>query len=121
MRSTKSPETTPALLCESSCALVDRLEIDLVGFALADCVVEIDRAAAKYLKAVHRTALELASPNCFGMEIGGFWLMIDQLTQLRKLPDFYPLPEGPLVARAVEAYIKAQVPKLEYMTGLRSA
>ena len=113
MRSTKSHETGPTSLEESSCEFVERMEMDLVGFALADCVVEIDRGAAKYLKAVHRTALELASPNCFGVEIGGFWLMTDQLTQLRKLPDFYSLPEAPLVARAVEAYLKAQVPKLE--------
>ena len=85
-------------------------EVSLIGFVLADCVVEIDRAAAKYLRAVHRTALELATPNCFGAEIGGFWLMQEQLMQLRKLPDFYPLSESKLVARAVEAYIAAQVP-----------
>jgi hypothetical protein len=87
-------------------------EVSLLGFALADCVVEIDRASAKYLRAVHRTALELATPNCFGAEIGGFWLMQEQLTQLRKLPDFYPLPEAPFVARAVEAYINAQFPSV---------
>lgn len=85
-------------------------DVSLLGFALADCVVEIDRASAKYLRAVHRTALELATPNCFGAEIGGFWLMQEQLTQLRKLPDFYPQAEAPLVARAVEAYIDAQFP-----------
>lgn len=87
-------------------------ELSLLGFALADCVVEIDRAAAKYLRAVHRTALELATLNCFGAEIGGFWLMQEQLTQLRKLPDFYPTPESQLVARAVEAYIEAQFSQL---------
>jgi hypothetical protein len=87
-------------------------EVTLLGFALADCVVEIDREAAKYLHAVHRTALELATQNCFGAEIGGFWLMEEQLTQLRKLPDFYPLAEAQLVARAVEAYIEAQFPQL---------
>lgn len=85
-------------------------DLNLLGFALADCVVEVDQGSAKYLRAVHRTALELATPNCFGAEIGGFWLMQEQLTQLRKLPDFYPLPEAPLVARAVEAYIEAQFP-----------
>ncbi len=85
-------------------------EVSLLGFALTDCVVEIDRPAAKYLRAVHRTALELATPNCFGAEIGGFWLMQEQLNQLRKLPDFYPLPEAQSVARAVEAYIRAQFP-----------
>ena len=85
-------------------------EVSLLGFALADCVVEIDRAAAKYLRAVHRTALELATPNCFGAEIGGFWLMQEQLTQLRKLADFDPVAEAQLVSRAVEAYIAAQFP-----------
>ena len=84
--------------------------LNLLGFALADCVVEIDRDSAKYLRAVHRTALELATPNCFGAEIGGFWLMQEQLTQLRRLPDFYPVQEAESVARAVEAYIKAQAP-----------
>ena len=73
-------------------------------------MVEIDRDAAKYLRAVHRTALELATPNCFGSEIGGFWLMQDQVTQLRRLPEFYPSTEAPFVARAVEAYIEAQIP-----------
>lgn len=87
-------------------------DVSLLGFALTDCVVEIDRASAKYLRAVHRTALELATPNCFGAEIGGFWLMQDQLNQLRKLPDFYPSPEAPLVARAVEAYWRAQTESL---------
>ncbi|HKO95810.1 MAG TPA: hypothetical protein VJU86_02380 [Pyrinomonadaceae bacterium] len=84
--------------------------LNLLGFALADCVVEIDRESAKYLRAVHRTALELATPNCFGAEIGGFWLMQAQLTQLRRLPDFYPAQESASVARAVEAYIHAQAP-----------
>lgn len=91
-------------------------DLKLLGFALADCVVEIDQASAKYLRAVHRTALELATPNCFGAEIGGFWLMQEQLTQLRKLPDFYPLPEAPLVARAVEAYLLAQTGTLSETT-----
>ena len=83
--------------------------VNLLGFALADCVVEIDGAAAKYLRAVHRTALELATPNRFGSEIGGFWLMHEQVAQLRRLPEFYPLPEAPFVARAVEAYLSAQI------------
>lgn len=91
-------------------------EVSLLGFALTDCVVEIDRAAAKYLRAVHRTALELATPNCFGAEIGGFWLMEEQLNQLRKLPDFYPLPEAEMVARAVDAYLLAQTAGLDSAT-----
>jgi len=58
-------------------------EVIFLGFALSDCVVEIDRDAARYLRAVHRTALELAIPNRFGIEVGGFWLMPEQLEQLR--------------------------------------
>lgn len=91
---------------------LERLEIEpdvyLLGFALGDCVVEVDRRAAKYLRAVHRTALELATLNRFGAEIGGFWLMQDQLTQLRQLSGCYPPDEAPHVARAVEAYVRAQ-------------
>ncbi|HLN96950.1 MAG TPA: hypothetical protein VK208_00550, partial [Pyrinomonadaceae bacterium] len=68
--------------------------------------------AAKYLRAVHRTALELAIHNRFGIEIGGFWLMPEQLAQLRKLPECYPQPEAPFVERAVEAYLAAQLPIL---------
>lgn len=89
----------------------ERLEIDLmfVGFALSDCVVETDHNSVKYLRAIHRTALELAIPNYFGAEIGGFWLLAEQLAQLRKLPDFYPPHEAPLVEQVVEAYIHAQL------------
>ncbi|MGH9968742.1 MAG: hypothetical protein ACREBG_13060 [Pyrinomonadaceae bacterium] len=90
----------------------ERLKTDLmfVGFALSDCTVETDHNSAKYLRAVHRTALELAIPNYFGAEIGGFWLLAEQLAQLRKLPEFYPLHEAPLVEQVVEAYIHAQLP-----------
>lgn len=84
-------------------------DVIFVGFALSDCVVETDQNAAKYLRAVHRTALELAIPNYFGAEIGGFWLLAEQLAQLRKLPEYYPVQEAPLVERVVEAYIHAQV------------
>ncbi len=64
-------------------------DVVLCAFALADCVVHIELQSAKYLRAVHRTALELAVPNLFGTEIGGFWLRPDQVDQLRKLPDCY--------------------------------
>lgn len=84
--------------------------MSLLGFALSDCVVETDHNSAKYLRAVHRTALELAIPNYFGAEIGGFWLLAEQLAQLRKLPEFYPPHEAPLVEQVVEAYIHAQLP-----------
>ena len=47
-------------------------------------------------------------PICLASEIGGFWLMQDQIDQLRKLPDCYPANEAPFVARAVEAYLQAR-------------
>ena len=80
----------------------------LCAFALTDCTVLIESQSAKYLRAVHRTALELAVPNLFGVEIGGFWLEPDQVDQLRKLPDCYPANELDFVRRAVEAYLAAQ-------------
>jgi len=83
-------------------------DVKLCAFALADCVVHIEPQSAKYLRAVHRTALELAVPNLFGVEIGGFWLKPDQVDQLRKLPDCYPATEIDFVRRAVEAYLAAQ-------------
>ena len=83
-------------------------DVKLCAFALADCVVHIESQSAKYLRAVHRTALELAVPNLFGVEIGGFWLKPDQVDQLRKLPDCYPANELDFVRRAVEAYLAAQ-------------
>jgi len=87
-------------------------EVIFLGFALSDCVVEIDKQAAKYLRAVHRTALELAIPNRFGLEVGGFWLMAKQLEQLRRLPECYSLLEAPFVERAIAAYLAAQLPRL---------
>ena len=83
-------------------------DVKLCAFALADCVVHIESQSAKYLRAVHRTALELAVPNLFGVEIGGFWFNPDQVDQLRKLPDCYPANELDFVRRAVEAYLAAQ-------------
>lgn len=82
--------------------------VKLCAFALTDCVVHIESQSAKYLRAVHRTALELAVPNLFGVEIGGFWLKPDQVDQLRKLPDCYPANEIAFVRQAVEAYLTAQ-------------
>ena len=83
-------------------------DVKLCAFALTDCTVHIESRSAKYLRAVHRTALELAIPNLFGSEIGGFWLTPDQIDQLRKLPACYPANEIILVRRAVEAYLLAQ-------------
>ncbi len=83
-------------------------EVTFLGFALSDCVVEIEKDAAKYLRAVHRTALELAIPNRFGIEVGGFWLMPEQLVQLRNLPECYSQLEAPFVQLAIDAYLVAQ-------------
>ncbi|MDQ2976421.1 MAG: hypothetical protein M3R69_13575 [Acidobacteriota bacterium] len=90
-------------------------DITLCAFALTDCVIEIESHSAKYLRAVHRTALELAVPNLFGSEIGGFWLKQAQVDQLRKLPDCYPANEIDFVSRAVEAYLLAQAEELEWL------
>ena len=84
-------------------------DVIFLGFALSDCVVEIDQQAVKYLRAVHRTALELAIPNRFGIEVGGFWLMPEQLAQLRKLPECYSQLEAPFVERAIDAYLSAHL------------
>jgi hypothetical protein len=84
-------------------------EVEFLGFALSDCTVSINTAAAKYLRVVHRTALELAVQNKFGTEVGGFWLMTTQIDQLRKLPLYYPGTEAPLVRTAIEAYLTAQL------------
>ena len=83
-------------------------DVSLFAFALTDCIVEIELKSAKYLRAVHRTALELAVPNLFGPHIGGYWLTPTQLEQLRLLPECYPLTENRFVRRAVESYLSAQ-------------
>jgi len=74
--------------------------------------VEVEQRAAKYLRAVHRTALELAVHNRFGADIGGFWMMVPHIDQLRQLPHYYPVDEAPFVARAVEAYLRAQLQRM---------
>jgi hypothetical protein len=84
-------------------------EVTFLGFALSECTVQVDSEAAKYLRVVHRTALELATQNRFGIEIGGFWLTTEQIAQLRSLSEYYPLNEAPLVARAIEAYLDGQL------------
>lgn len=86
-----------------------KLETVFVGFALSDCLVQADLQTEKYLSRVSRTALELAVYNRFGAEIGGFWLMTDQIEQLRKLPEYYSPQDAPFVAQAVEAYLRAQL------------
>jgi hypothetical protein len=90
-------------------------DVKLCAFALTDCTVHIECQSAKYLRAVHRTALELAVPNLYGSELGGFWLKADQLEQLRNLPDCYPASEIEFVRRAVEAYLLAQTEQIEWL------
>ena len=84
-------------------------EVEFLGFALSECTVTINNQSAKYLRPVHRTALELAVQNQFGAEVGGFWLLADQIAQLRKLPECYTANEAPLVRSAIEAYLSAQL------------
>lgn len=86
-----------------------KLETEFSGFALTDCVIQADRKTEKYLRRVIRAALELAVYNRFGAEIGGFWLMSEQIEQLRKLPEYYCPNEAVYVARAVEVYLKGQL------------
>ena len=99
----------------------NRSDVMLCAFALADCVVHVDSQIAKYLRAVHRTALELAVPNLFGLEIGGYWLTSAQINQLRTLPDCYPSNEVNLVRHAVECYLLAQTEELDPDTGTFSS
>lgn len=89
--------------------ITEESDLSFVAFALSDCMVQIDRQAARYLPAVHRTALELAVPNYFGASVGGFWLLEEQIARLRSLPEHYPANEAPAVARAVNAYLAAQL------------
>ena len=96
-------------------------DVMLCAFALTDCIVHIESQSAKYLRAVHRTALELAVPNLFGPELGGFWLKPDQIVQLRSLPDCYPANESHFVRRAVEAYLLAQTEGIYASTGTLSS
>ena len=84
-------------------------ELSLIGFELTDCEVNLDALSVKYLRAVHRTAVELAIPNRFGLETGGFWLTNEQIEQLRQLPEYYPPGEAEAVAQTVEVYLKAQL------------
>jgi len=90
-------------------------DVRFCAFALSDCVVHVPPDSAKYLRAVHRTALELAIPNLFGFEIGGYWLTPDQIEQLRKLPECYPANEVGFVIDAIEAFLRAQTSKLDWM------
>ena len=87
----------------------EQSDVTFFGFALGDCVVRTDPRTEKYLQRVIRTALELSTYNRFGAEVGGFWLMAEQIAQLRKLPEYYAPQEATLVANAVELYLRAQL------------
>ena len=89
-----------------------KLATVFAGFALSDCVIHADPQTEKFLRRVIRTALELSVYNRFGADIGGFWLMNEQIAQLRKLPEYYSPVEAPLVAKAVEIYLQAQLQEL---------
>lgn len=86
-----------------------KLDTDFVGFALTECLIQTDPQTEKYLRRVIRTAFELAVYNRFGAEIGGFWLLTEQIEQLRKLPEYYAPTEAVFVANAVEIYLRAQL------------
>ena len=93
---------------------MDVNEVEFVGFALGDCTVDLDAPSAKYLRVVHGTALELAVHNQFGAEFGGFWLLSPQITQLRRLAEYYSPDEAPLVEFAIEAYLAAQIREFKF-------
>lgn len=84
-------------------------DLCFVAFALGECTVKTDPQAAKYLRAVHRTALELAVPNYFGASVGGFWLTKEHIVRLRAFAEHYPANEAPVVVRAVDAYLRAHL------------
>ena len=89
-------------------------EVEFLGFALGDCTLDLEPGSAKYLRVVHGTALELAVHNQFGAEFGGFWLLSPQITQLRRLPEYYSPDEAPLVEFAIEAYLAAQIREFKF-------
>ena len=89
--------------------LANDSELEFLGFALSDCIVNLDPSSAKYLRVVHGTALELAVHNQFGADFGGFWLLSPQIIQLRRLSEYYSSDEAPLVEFAIEAYLAAQI------------
>jgi hypothetical protein len=88
---------------------LDQSELEFLGFALSDCTVNLDPSAARYLRVVHRTALELSVRNHFGAEVGGYWLLADQIEQLRKLTSYYAPEEAKVVHSVIEAYLAAQM------------
>jgi hypothetical protein len=98
---------------QDSAGSTNESDVEFLGFALSDCTVNLDAASAKYLRVVHGTALELAVHNQFGADIGGFWLLPTQITQLRRLSEYYSPDEAPLVEFAIEAYLAAQIREIK--------
>jgi hypothetical protein len=84
-------------------------DVVFLGFALNECTLEVPAESVRYVRAIHRTALELAIQNSFGADIGGFWLTTEQIAQLRSLSEYYSIDEAPQVAQAIEAYLTAQL------------
>ena len=84
-------------------------DVTFLGFALSECLVQADPQTEKYLQRVVRTAFELSVYNHFGAEVGGFWLLTEQIAQLRRLPEYYSPPEAAFVANAVELFLQAQL------------
>ena len=99
---------------EEATKVTTETEVEFLGFALGDCTVDLDQSSAKYLRVVHGTALELAVHNQFGAEVGGFWLLSPQISQLRRLPEYYSPDEAPLVEFAIEAYLAAQIREFRF-------
>jgi hypothetical protein len=50
-------------------------ELTFVGFELSECVLNLDTGRVKYLRAIHRTALELGNPESFWCR--GWRLLVD--------------------------------------------
>ena len=95
--------------------LIDvRVRLSFLGLHLVIALSISMPASAKYLRVVHGTALELAVHNQFGAEFGGFWLLSPQITQLRRLPEYYSPDEAPLVEFAIEAYLAAQIREFKF-------
>jgi hypothetical protein len=74
---------------------------------LEDIEIHCSEELAPYIEPIHRAAVGMAQPEAFGIE--GRWLFQDQIDQLRVLYLFYDATEAPLIKRAVEAYLKAQL------------
>lgn len=62
---------------------------------------------APYINQVYKAARGMARSAAFGQ--GGAWIFQEEIDSLRRLYQFYPADEQPLVKEAVEVYLKAQL------------